>query len=435
MWEILSLARHTFRESLRKRVMLIAGLYVVVLLVSTTLAPADFPEARPRLALTVALKGMALFGLVTVVFLAATVIPDDVRQRTIYSLLTKPVTRWRLLLGRTLGVVMVAAVLLGLMGVVAWAFVRYTAHRYLPSEYELLQGRRFLYAQTVQVLKGGRVQEVTPTGEGRYWVHGDLDMVARYAFYDILPQALWAKAVVGELQFLTNAQGVGVLPGALTVINPTTGESRDLTVYYFDNKPSTFSFPVELVDKRGNVLIEVKRTSENDALGVRVDDLRLHLRPVSFEWNLLKMLICLLMGLVVAASLAVMGSTVLSPLVSICFGFFVCFLGNIVEGMRSIAATLAQPGTALLDLTPGLYRLTAEAPPTWVQVLNQVVRYLLTGLSMVVPDFRNFYANPFLLRGHSVPAGFIGWALLYFVLYSGVGLVAGWLLFRRREML
>jgi len=436
VWEILSLARHTFRESLRKKVMLIAGLFVVVVLVSTQLAPADFAEARPRLALSAASKGMALFGLIAVVFLAATVIPDDIQQRTIYSLLTKPLPRWKLLVGRTLGFVLVAALLLSVMGLFSWAFILYTARKYLDrrQQAQLLAGRRFFYPQTLQVLKAGQLQETAPTAEGRHWVHGELDLVGRYTFFDVLPQCLWGDAIYGEFEFLSNARGIGTLPGVLTIINLSTMESEDVSVYYQDNQVSPFSFPPHLVDERGTVLIEVKRTAEQDALGLRPEDLRLRLRPVSFEWNLVKMLLALLLGLTVAAALAVMGSTVLSPMVSICFGFFVCFLGNIVEGMRSIAATLNQPGTALLDLTPGMYRLTAEAAPTWVLVVNQTVRYLLTGLSMVVPDFGNFYATPYLKQGYSVPGEFLLSALLYFLVYAGGALVLAWLLFRRREM-
>ena len=45
MWEILSLARHTFRESLRKKVMLVVVLFVAVVLLGTELAPAGYPEA------------------------------------------------------------------------------------------------------------------------------------------------------------------------------------------------------------------------------------------------------------------------------------------------------------------------------------------------------------------------------------------------------
>jgi len=436
VWEILSLARHTFRESRRKKVMLVVALFVVVVMVGTELAPAGYPEAKPQLALTVCLNGIAVFGLLTIVFLAATSIPDGIRQRTIYSLLAKPLPRWKIIAGRTLGFVFVAAALSLVMGFFSWAFVRYTAHRYLnrAQQKEVLSGRRFLEPQGVQVLEGGRVQEARPTSEGRRWVYGPLSTVARYTFFNVRKRALWADAIYGEFQFLSNSQGTGVLPAVLTVINPTTGESEDISVLVFDGKITSFSFSPDLVDKHDTVLVEVKRTAEQDALGVRKGDLRLRLRPVSFEVNLTKALVLLLLGLTVAAALAVMGSTVLSPMVSVCFGFFICFLGNIVAGMQTIAATLSQPGTALLDIYPTFTQLAPESAPVWVVVVNQAIRYLLTGLSIVVPDFRNFYAYPFLKQGHNVPTEFLGLALLYFVLYGGGALLLGCLLFRRREM-
>jgi ABC-type transport system involved in multi-copper enzyme maturation permease subunit len=436
VWEVLSLARHTLRESLRKKVMLVAPVFVVLVLVSTELAPATYPEARPRLALAAALKGMALFGLVTVVFLAATNVPDDIQRRTIYSLLTKPLPRWKLILGRTLGFVLVAAGLLAVMGLFSWAFIRYTARRYLnPVEQaEVLAGRRFIQAQTVQALRSGAVLDLPATAEGLRWIHGDLDMVARYMFLGILPQARWTDMIHGELEFLSNARGTGGLPGVLTIINPTTGDSADLSVFYAEGKVTPFSFAAQLVDEGGNVLVLVRRTSEHDALGVRPEDLRLRLRPVSFGFNLVKAMLPLLLGLTVAAALAVMGSTVLSSLVSVCFAFFICFLGNIVEGMRSIAATVGQPGSGLLELYPAMFQAPSEAPPAWSVMMNQMVRYLLTGVSMVVPDFRNFYASPYLLQGTSVPLSALGEAALYFLIYGGVALVLACLLFRRREM-
>jgi len=437
VWEILSLARHTFRESVRKRVMLVAALYVVVVVVASGLAPTYYPEARVELALAVGLKGMALFGLITVVFLAATNIPDDIHEQTIYSLLTKPVTRWRLVAGRTLGFVLVAALLLVVMTVFSWAFISFTARRYLDrtQEEEMLLGRRFRDASSLQILKGGEVQEVAPSTEGYYWVHGDLDVIARYSFLNVLPAALWGDRIVGELEFLSNARGTGRLAGVLTVSNPTTGRSVDISLLYQNYKVTTFFFSPDLVDERGNVLLEVKRTSTEDAVGVRPGDLRLRLRPASFAWNLGKNAVSLLMGLTVAAALAVMGSTMLSSLVSICFGFFLCFLGNIVEGLRGLAASLSQPASVILNLTPGAVPRMGETTPTWMTIVGEVIRYLLTGVSVVVPDFRTFYASPYLLAGRSVPASFLGWATLYLLLYGGVAVVAAWLLFRRREML
>jgi len=437
VWEILSLAQHTFRESLRKKVMLVIGLFIIVVLVSSTLAPAEYPGAKVRLAMTVAFKSMALFGLVSVVFLAATSIPDDIQQRTAYTLLTKPVTRLQFVLGRTLGFVFVATALLTVMGVFSWAFIHYMASTHLSDRFqqaEFLAGRRFIKAQAFHLMKGSQVLEREPTAEGQYWVYGPLDVVGRFTFMNLLPEALWADRVYAEMEFLNNAQGVGGLRGVVTVMNPSTGDSEDISVYYASRKVTYFGFPSRLIDARGTVVITVRRTAEGDALGITKEDMRIRLQPVGFAWNLTKMMVPLLLGLTVAAALAVMGSTFLSSMVSICFGFFLCFLGNIVEGMRSVAASLTKQSTMLLDFTPGLFAPTFENVPRWVELANISIRYLLTGLSKVIPNFERFYASSYLLKGHNVPMDFLGFSAAYFAAYAGIALLIAWLVFRRREM-
>lgn len=111
----LALAGQTFRACVRRRVLLVLVLFAAMVLVSYWVAPASFPDKRVELVTRASLMAASFFGVIVVVFLSATMLPDDIRARTIYTVLTKPVGRLNYLLGRALGFSAVALVLLAVM--------------------------------------------------------------------------------------------------------------------------------------------------------------------------------------------------------------------------------------------------------------------------------------------------------------------------------
>lgn len=121
---ILSIAKTTLGEAIRRRVLLVILLVGVLFL---AIAPA-LEALSPRQELTVlralTLGVIQLTSAVIAVVLTVYLIPNEIERRTIYTILSKPVRRWQFLVGKYLGAVGALGLMMALMtGIMLLVFV------------------------------------------------------------------------------------------------------------------------------------------------------------------------------------------------------------------------------------------------------------------------------------------------------------------------
>lgn len=119
---VAALAWLAVKESIRRRVILVFGLFVVILLFAGWFL--DVGSSEPaKLYLSFVLTATTYLVLLLALFLSAFSLPGDVKTRTIQTVVTKPVRPSEIVLGRMLGFTIVGTVLLALMSVVSYVFV------------------------------------------------------------------------------------------------------------------------------------------------------------------------------------------------------------------------------------------------------------------------------------------------------------------------
>lgn len=99
----LIVARNTFREVTRDRVVagvVLAGL--ALLLATQVLSPLALGEGR-RLSVDLGLSGISILGLFVVLMVGTSLVAKEVERRTIYNLLSRPITRAAYLVGKWAG--------------------------------------------------------------------------------------------------------------------------------------------------------------------------------------------------------------------------------------------------------------------------------------------------------------------------------------------
>jgi ABC-type transport system involved in multi-copper enzyme maturation permease subunit len=115
---VLTVARSTFREAVRDRVMfLVVAFGAGVLALSRVLAPLAMGEAG-RVTVDLGLSTVGLLGLVIVALVGTGLVHKELERRTIYLVLTRPVSRASYLIGKWLGLTMTMAVAVSAMGVI-----------------------------------------------------------------------------------------------------------------------------------------------------------------------------------------------------------------------------------------------------------------------------------------------------------------------------
>jgi hypothetical protein len=126
MRSILAIASLTLRDALRKRTLLVVGLFALVVIATTPFFGMGRIGAI-QLVERVSLAAMTFLGLIPVIMLAATGIPIDLESKRIYSIVTKPVSRLQYLAGKVAGVAALAALVVGVMAVFAVVVIRLLA--------------------------------------------------------------------------------------------------------------------------------------------------------------------------------------------------------------------------------------------------------------------------------------------------------------------
>jgi ABC-type transport system involved in multi-copper enzyme maturation permease subunit len=111
MWAI---ALNTFREAVRSRVLY--GILVLVLganLTSITCGALSVHE-QARVARDFSIAGIAFFGSITAIVLGVLLLYAEVQKRTVHAIVSKPIERWELVLGKYGGMALVLSVLVAL---------------------------------------------------------------------------------------------------------------------------------------------------------------------------------------------------------------------------------------------------------------------------------------------------------------------------------
>lgn len=120
---ILSIARTTVGEAIRRRVLLVILLIGVLFLV---IAPGlNVLSVRQTYSVLTSftLGVIQLTSAVIAIVLTVYLIPNEIDRRTIYTILSKPVLRWQFLIGKYLGAVAALGLMMALMtGVMVLAF-------------------------------------------------------------------------------------------------------------------------------------------------------------------------------------------------------------------------------------------------------------------------------------------------------------------------
>ncbi|CAL1151181.1 unnamed protein product [Cladocopium goreaui] len=121
--KVLALAGLAIKESLRRRVLVALVVFAGILLFASWYLRTDNLEPA-RLYLSFVLTATSYLILLLSLLLAAFSLPNDMKQKTIYTIVTKPVRPGDIVLGRMLGFIAIGTMLLAVMAVASWVFVQ-----------------------------------------------------------------------------------------------------------------------------------------------------------------------------------------------------------------------------------------------------------------------------------------------------------------------
>lgn len=152
------IARHAFTQLVRMKVFYFLAFFAVILIGSNffDLPQHEGPESAGinilRSIKSWSLGAMTLFSVVLSIVATALLLPKDVEDRTLYTILAKPVPRIDYLAGKLIGVLLLVFVSLALMDVLMTGILHLRTEMVLADQMAVAEARNWL-AQDVALLK------------------------------------------------------------------------------------------------------------------------------------------------------------------------------------------------------------------------------------------------------------------------------------------
>lgn len=116
-WQrVAAIARNTFREALRDRVLYNLVLFVLLLTVGAIFLGELSAGQEARIIVNMGLSAMLLFGVFISIFVGVGLVYKEIERRTVYAMFSKPVGRGEFLVGKYLGLCLTLMVNTAVMG-------------------------------------------------------------------------------------------------------------------------------------------------------------------------------------------------------------------------------------------------------------------------------------------------------------------------------
>ena len=122
-----AIAGHVFRESVRNRVLYNLVRFAVLMIEASYLVGLLSAGQEVKIIKDLGLRATALFGLFIAVFIGIGLVSKEVERRSLYTILSKPVRRHEVVLGKYVGLVFTLAVNLVVMVVAVYAVLGYVS--------------------------------------------------------------------------------------------------------------------------------------------------------------------------------------------------------------------------------------------------------------------------------------------------------------------
>lgn len=205
-----TIAVHTWREGIRKKTLvgfLLLSLIVIfgASFVTTALDPTAEQDLSVKLIKDICVTTIDIFGVLITIFISASVVPAEVENKVIYTILSKPVRRFQYLIGKFAGVQMIVLVNLILMGGLFMAAL-YLRQPVFPSlllwsivltYFEFLIISAFTFA-----LSCAASSAVLPTIGGLFiYLTGSLTEYLNDVYVRLEDTTDWMNRIVGYLAF------------------------------------------------------------------------------------------------------------------------------------------------------------------------------------------------------------------------------------------
>ena len=446
MHSIRAVAINTIKQALRIKVAVVFTILLIVLLpaLGFTATGDETLKGRLQTFVSYALSLMSFLLCLLTIIVSVYTVTSDIEKRQIYTVITKPIRRYQLMLGKLLGVIVLDVILLFLFSAIIYTIAIYMPKFTKASKEELIEANNVFF--TARASLNVPVVDVTQEVNDRYmelkrkgelpanvsseeiisqltqqaqlakraagvgqpllWEFKNVEPLAENIFikfkYDVSANPpdsqVWGRWAVGDYQFFKyNTQSK----------TPIYNEIHKHSVRDFHE----IEIPAEVVPEHGHLAVAFRNESLNSvAIIFPPDGLEILYKADSFTNNFIRTVLLILFRLIFLACLGTLASSFLSFPVAILFCFVIFF-------------------------TASFSGFVLESFDFLSENIGAVYSYSLKWVIRLLPQFDKYNPTKFL-----VPARLLTWsflakcALLMVFIKAFIILIFSLVIFRYREI-
>jgi ABC-type transport system involved in multi-copper enzyme maturation permease subunit len=149
--QTLAIARNTFREAVRDRVLYNLILFALLLIGSAIFIGELSAGQEAKIVVDLGLSAMLLFGVFIAIFVGVGLVYKEIERRTLYAILSKPIGRGQFLLGKYLGLNLTLLVNVVVMGIGVMLALLYTRRAWDPLALKIWPAILLIYFELLIV--------------------------------------------------------------------------------------------------------------------------------------------------------------------------------------------------------------------------------------------------------------------------------------------
>jgi hypothetical protein len=446
MHSVWAVAINTIKQALRIKIAVVFTILLIILLpaLGFTTTGDETLKGRLQTFVSYALSLTSFLLCLLTIIVSVYTVTSDIEKRQIFTVITKPIRRYQLILGKLLGVIALDVILLCLFSAIIYTITIYTPKYIKASEQELIEANNefFTARGSLNVPVVDVTQEVTDryndldrrgelpanvprdeiitqltqqaqlakraagVGQPLLWEFNNVKPLAENIFikfkYDVsvnpLDSQVWGRWFVGDYQFFKY------------------GTQSKTPIYDEMHKHSVRDFheikvPAEVVPEHGHLAVAFMNAPMNSvAIIFPPDGLEVLYKADSFGSNFVRAVLLILFRLIFLACLGVLAASFLSFPVAILFCFVIFF-------------------------TASFSGFVLESFDFLGENIGVIYSYSLKWVIQLLPRFDKYNPTTFL-----VPARLISWpflakcALLMVCIKAFLILIFSLIIFRYREI-
>ena len=149
--QTLAIARNTFREAVRDRVLYNLILFALLLIGSAIFIGELSAGQEAKIVVDLGLSAMLLFGVFIAIFVGVGLVYKEIERRTLYAILSKPIGRGQFLLGKYLGLNLTLLVNVVVMGFGVMLALLYTRRGWDPLALKIWPAILLIYFELLVI--------------------------------------------------------------------------------------------------------------------------------------------------------------------------------------------------------------------------------------------------------------------------------------------